>query len=70
MQQQNAKDNVDYGSSYFMIYLIFYLCVMVHQTICIQIAHVTLTKFNPFTKLYIFAVAAVAAMAIWTAIVG
>ena len=53
-----------------MIFLIFYLCVMVHQTICIQIAHVTLTKFNPFTKLYIFAVAAVAAMAIWTAIVG
>lgn len=52
-----------------MIYLIFYLCVMVHQTICIQIAHVTLTKFNPFPKLYIFAVATVATMAIWTAIV-
>lgn len=53
-----------------MIYLIFYMCIMVHQTICIQIAHVTLTRYNPATKLYIFSISAICVTAIWTAVVG
>ena len=45
----------DYGQKYFMIYALLYIFVIVHNTIRIQLAHTSLCKYQPFSKLYLFA---------------
>ena len=49
----------DYGQSYQIAYLVFFSMVVVHQTVCIQVAHVTKQTYNPWTKLLIFALSSV-----------
>ena len=43
----------EHGQWYWMAHLFLYTFVMVHQTISIQVCHVTLDKYNPFTRLYL-----------------
>lgn len=45
----------DYGQKYFMTYSLLFIFVTVHNTIRIQLAHTTHSKYHPFTKLYCFA---------------
>jgi len=43
------------GDWYFMWYLIFISMFQVHQTMHMQVAHVTLAKYSAWTRTYIFA---------------
>ena len=42
------------GDWYFAIYLFFISMFQVHQTMHMQVAHVTLAKYSPWTKTYLF----------------
>lgn len=45
----------DYGQKYFITYTLFFIFVIVHNTIRIQLCHTSLMKYHPFSKLYLFA---------------
>lgn len=52
---KHYKELGDYGQMYFMTYALLFIFVAVHNTIRIQLAHTSLTKYQPFSKLYLFA---------------
>ena len=39
-----------------MTYALFFIFVIVHNTIRIQLCHTSLMKYHPFSKLYLFAI--------------
>jgi hypothetical protein len=58
--KESAKvDWGDYGQSYQIVYMALFSMVVVHQTVCIQLAHVTKQAYNPWTKLYLFVVSSI-----------
>ena len=58
----------DYGQRYFATYALLFIFATVHNTIRIQLAHTTLTKYHPFSKLYLFIILALLATAIAAAV--
>jgi len=42
------------GDWYFAIYFMFIIIFQVHQTMHMQVAHVTLALYSPWTRLYLF----------------
>lgn len=44
----NSYDRVGY-----LLHLLLYVFVTVHQTVLIQVAHVTHQKFNPLSRIYV-----------------
>ena len=53
---ENFEDLGDYGQKYFMTYSLLFIFVIVHNTIKIQLAHTSHTKYHPFTKIYCFTI--------------
>ena len=56
MDMNEYQGENSFGQGWFVLYLYLYSFVVVHQTISIQLAHVTLDHFNPFTLIQIFAI--------------
>lgn len=52
---EHYKELGDYGQAYFIVYALLFIFITVHNTIRIQLAHTSLTKYQPFSKIYIFA---------------
>ncbi len=54
----------DYGQKYFVTYALLFIFITVHNTIRIQLAHTTLMKYHPFSKIYLFAIIALLTVAV------
>mmetsp|Transcript_23157 Transcript_23157/g.27137 ORF Transcript_23157/g.27137 Transcript_23157/m.27137 type:complete len:126 (+) Transcript_23157:1063-1440(+) len=52
------------GSAYFVAYTFLFGCVAVHNTISIMLAHTSRTKYQPFSRLYLFTIVSLVAMAL------
>lgn len=61
---KNYKLLGDYGQKYFMTYSLLFIFITVHNTIRIQLAHTTLMKYHPWSKIYLFATLSLLATAI------
>ena len=61
---KNYKELGNYGQEYFMTYSLLFIFVAVHNTIRIQLAHTSLMKYHPFSKIYLFVVIALLVTAI------
>jgi len=55
---------VQTGQGYFIIYSLLFGSIAVHNTIGIMLAHVSRSKYQPFTKLYLFAIVALGTLAL------
>ena len=65
---ENYEALGDYGQKYFMTYSLLFIFVMVHNTIRIQLAHTTVMKYHPFSKMYLFVIIALLVTAIAAAV--
>lgn len=63
---ENYKLLGDYGQKYFMTYSLLFIFVVVHNTIRIQLCHTSLMKYQPFSKIYLFAIVSLAITTIVT----
>jgi len=52
-KQSTLTIPAEHGQAYWMAHMFLYTFVIVHQTIQVQVNHVTLDKFNPFTRVYL-----------------
>lgn len=48
-----ASDALEYGQANEIIYLLLFGFVVVHQTMCIQLAHVTRQRYRPWTRMLV-----------------
>jgi hypothetical protein len=48
-----ASDTLEYGQANEIIYLLLFGFVVVHQTMCIQLAHVTRQRYRPWTRILV-----------------
>jgi len=46
-------NTVDYGQDTYILWFFYFMFVIVHQTISIQLCHVTLDTYTPFTRIYL-----------------
>ena len=51
---EHYEDLGDYGQKYFITYSLLFIFMFVHNTNRLQLAHTTLMKYQPFSKIYIF----------------
>ena len=61
---EHYRELGDYGQKYFMVYLLLFIFIAVHNTIRIQLAHTSLMKYHPFSKIYLFAITALLGTAV------
>ncbi len=52
-------DSQDFGQVFQTVHFLLYMSVIVHQTIQVQLSHVTKSKYDAWGKLFLFNIAAI-----------